>query len=249
MNTANKGGLRLKKLIGIVTILLLMLAGFMLCGCGAETIDASDCVELGEYKGLEYVPQSAEVTNDDYETAIDQLVEANPQITEITDQKIADGDTVNIDYIGYVNGEALEQATAVGVDLTIGSNTYIEGFESGLIGKKPGDKVELNLSFPDPYTVNPDLSGQKVDFDVTINFIKKTKNASYDDEFVERISSGKYKTTEEYDEYLWDKLKKDKAAAAEKAKAEELWSQVISNCYINNYPDSLINDYVQNALD
>ncbi len=96
--------------------------------------------------------------------------EAAPALDTTAGREVADGDTVNIDYTGYKDGEAFEggSTNGAGADLTIGSGTYIDGFESGLIGKKVGDTVDLNLTFPEDYGAE-DLAGADVVFTVTIN--------------------------------------------------------------------------------
>ena len=90
----------------------------------------------------------------------------------ILDRAVAEGDTVNIDYVGKRDGVAFSGGTASGSDLKIGSGSFIPGFEAGLVGAMPGETRDLNLSFPENYKNNPDLAGQAVVFTVTVNFIQ-----------------------------------------------------------------------------
>ena len=110
--------------------------------------------------------------------------ETNQTLTEGT---VEDGDTVNIDYVGKLDGEEFDGGSAEGYDLEIGSCTFIDGFEDGLIGHEIGEKVTLDLTFPDPYPNNPDLAGKPVVFDVTINAIKESQTPELNDEFVEGL--------------------------------------------------------------
>ena len=133
----------------------------------------SDYVQLGEYKGIEVTAQDTTVTDEDVETELQSQVEnATPIYEEITEGTVADGDVVNIDYEGTLDGVAFDGGTDTDFNLTIGSGQFIDGFEDGLIGKNIGDTVELNLTFPEDYTVNSDLAGQDVVFTVTINYVQ-----------------------------------------------------------------------------
>lgn len=133
--------------------------------------DISKYVKLGDYKNLEVTETKTEITDADVEDYISQqLTYKAEEITE--DRPVQENDTVNIDYTGYLDGEAFDGGSATDSDLLIGSNSFIDGFESGLIGKSKGEEVTLDLTFPDPYSNNPDLAGKPVQFKVKINAIK-----------------------------------------------------------------------------
>ena len=133
--------------------------------------DISKYVKLGDYKNLEVTETKQEIGDADVEDYISQqLTYKAEEITE--DRPVQENDTVNIDYTGYLDGEAFDGGSATDADLLIGSNSFIEGFESGLIGKSKGEEVTLDLNFPDPYSNNPDLAGKAVQFKVKINTIK-----------------------------------------------------------------------------
>lgn len=97
--------------------------------------------------------------------------EATPVLNTEEGLEVKDGNTVNIDFVGYIDGEAFEggDSKGNGYDLIIGSNAFIDGFEDGLIGHTVGETVTLELTFPEPYALNPDYAGKDVTFDVTIN--------------------------------------------------------------------------------
>ena len=160
----------------------------------------SDYVQLGEYKGIEVTAQDTTVTDEDVETELQSQVEnATPIYEEITEGTVADGDVVNIDYEGTLDGVAFDGGTDTDFNLTIGSGQFIDGFEDGLIGKNIGDTVELNLTFPEDYTTNSDLAGQDVVFTVTINYVQGEEiPQELNDEFVQRVTDGTYTTVDEY---------------------------------------------------
>ena len=171
----------MKKRVIFLTAGLCMLA--VLAGCGkkeekqdtdtAKDYKALDYVTLGDYKGMEVTVEKEEVTEEDVKAYIENLLSYYPAYEyEDTDKTVVeDGDYVNIDYEGLKDGEAFSGGTASGYVLEIGSNSFIDGFEEGLIGAKVGDKLALDLTFPDPYENNPDLAGQAVVFNVTVNKI------------------------------------------------------------------------------
>lgn len=163
----------------------------------------------GEYKGQELtLTKRAEVKEEDVlnimlSTYNQLATKASPENTVVDD-----GETVNINFSGVMEGETepFEGGTADGYNLTIGSGSFIDGFESGLIGAKVGDTVDLHLNFPDPYNPNPDLSGAPVIFTVTVNFIHaQTKEDMYDEE-VSRFTDGEYQDVDSFMGYCRDYL-------------------------------------------
>lgn len=137
----------------------------------AERPASLGTVELGEYKGVEistYPPYV--ITDEDVDSHIEYSV--LPNYMASVDEPAENGDTVNIDYVGKKDGVAFDGGTAEGTDLSLGSGTFIDGFEEGLVGHKKGEEVQLNLTFPENYG-NADLAGADVTFDVTINDVKR----------------------------------------------------------------------------
>ena len=128
---------------------------------GKIQYDAKDCVTLGDYSALQIsVKNTYEVTQEQIDDYARRMAEFYAQpVYKDTDKKVVEnGDTVNIDYEGRQDGVAFEGGTAKGAYLTIGSGRFIDGFEEGLTGKKVGETVDLNLTFPDPYEPDPDMS-------------------------------------------------------------------------------------------
>lgn len=202
---------------------------------------AGEQVTLGQYTGVEYSKQDASVSDDDVELQISQILSQNPLVEEITGRAVADGDKVNIDFVGKKDGVAFEGGTAEKFDLVIGSNSFIDGFESGLIGANVGDEVKLNLTFPENYD-NPELKGQEVEFTVTINGIKKeTPAEAFDDAFVARVSTD-YKTADEYRAAITEDLKLRNEQDAQNKQKNEVFSKVVKACQVGTLPQDRV-DY------
>ncbi len=146
-------------------------------------------VKLNDYMNMTVeLSQDYSVTDEAIQSYIEYLMSQYPSY-EVSDKKtVEDGDVVNIDYVGKVDGEEFSGGSATGQHLTIGSGSFIDGFEDGLIGVNVGDTVDLNLKFPDNYTNNTDLAGKDVVFTVTVNSIDTEKEMTYDDLTDEYVS-------------------------------------------------------------
>ena len=155
----------------------------------AETEEyvAEGSITLGEYKGIPVTVTEPTVTDEEVDAQIQQLLNSSAEYLEV-DREAHLGDQVNIDYKGMKDGVAFDGGTAEGYDLVLGSNSFIDGFESGLVGAKKGEEVTLNLTFPDPYQNNPDLAGQAVVFEVKVNNVKEKTVPELTDDFVAKVS-------------------------------------------------------------
>ncbi len=180
-------------------------------------VEKGKVTKLGTYKGVEVTKESTEVTDEELDARIKSILDANPEYIEVKDRAAQNGDIVDIDYVGMKDGVAFDGGTAEGYKLELGSGSFIDGFEDGLVGAKTGDGLSLILTLPDPYQ-NPDLAGQAVVFDVTVNGIEEKKEAVLDDNFVQRIS----------DMSTADEFKADTLADME-AEKEEKANQKIEN--------------------
>lgn len=145
-------------------------------------------VELGEYKGLEGKEIDAEVTEEDVNEQIEALL---AQYTELVvkDGEVAEGDVANIDFKGFVDGEAFEGGEAEGHDLEIGSGTFIPGFEEQLVGLKAGDEKDVKVTFPEEYQAE-ELQGKEATFEVKVNEVKEKETPEFNDDFVKEELEG-----------------------------------------------------------
>lgn len=197
---------KMKKIL--VSLLVAAMTMTMLAGCGTKETENTDetttsetatgshnlkdinvddyVLELGEYKGLQLVATKQVVTDEHVTVYIDNMLQNNPKRVEITDRAVQTGDVVNLDYAGTENGVAFDGGTAQGSELTIGSGTFILGFEDGMIGMNIGETKDINLTFPENYK-NTDLAGKAVVFKVTVNSIYEEQPQELNDEFVKGL--------------------------------------------------------------
>lgn len=152
-----------------------------------EAYVAEDSVKLGQYKEIKVTVTEPSVTDEEVEAQIQQMLNSKAEYKEV-DREAKLNDQVNIDYKGLLDGEAFEGGTAEGANLVLGSGDFIDGFEDGLVGAKKGDKKSLNLTFPDPYSNNPDLAGKAVVFEVTVNAVKERVIPELTDELIAEVS-------------------------------------------------------------
>lgn len=208
----------------------------------AEEEALKGSVVLGEYIGIEYTPMDTTVTDEDVEATIQNVLAMNVSYEEVN-RAAADGDMVNIDYVGKKDGVAFDGGTAEGSDLLLGSDSFIDGFEDGLIGAKKGDSVTLNLTFPENYP-SEDLAGQEVTFDVTVNAVKEEKEAVLNDDFVKslELESGAT-TTEEYRKGIRDSLKENNECIAKMQMENDVLEAVIANCQFSDIDARIEKDY------
>lgn len=199
-----------------------------------------DYVKLGEYKNLEVTEQpKPEVTEEVLENNIHYLLVNNYKPVEVTeDRAVQQDDTVNIDYTGYMDGKEFEGGADTGADLRIGSGSFIDGFEDGLIGHKKGDEVTLDLTFPDPYKPNPDFSGKAVQFKVKIN--KISAPPALTDEWV--AANTEFKTVEEFRNAQKEAIQVSLDSDYDTQVKSDLFGLVVENSEITKYPEDLMAD-------
>lgn len=227
-----------KKTLALLTVLSLILS-MSACGSSAKPYDydLSEYVTLGEYIGVEVEKvEPAAVTDEDVEQEIMIRLEENATTEEFDEGVIEDGVTANIDFEGRIDGETFEGGSATGHSLVIGSGSFIEGFESGLIGKSVGETVELNLTFPEDY--NEEYGGKDVVFTVKINSFSKEIVPDLDEEFVKKVSDAN--TIDEYKALVKEELEVQAKEVAEQTMKADAWEQVYSNAVITKYPEAEI---------
>lgn len=205
--------------------------------------NAAEYVELGQYKGLE-VQIDLTASEDEIAEEMEYYLQSADVMEEFTEGTVAEGDTVNIDYEGKKDGVAFDGGTAKGYDLTIGSGSFIDGFEDGLIGVTVGETVDLNLTFPENY-FSADLAGQEVVFTVTVHSIKRMPELT--DELVSTITEGEYTTVDSYKEYIRGYLEESKAAERDNMIMANLLTQVSFNSTIKEYPQVMV-DFSVNEM-
>lgn len=167
-----------------------------------EGINVEDYVETFDVNDVTLAKADLEFTDAEVEEDIQSQLENFKDLNTDKKLEVKSGDDVSIDYVGTMDGEEFEGGSAEDYTLTIGSGSFIEGFEDQLIGSHPGDQVTVNVTFPDPYENNPDYAGKDASFAVTVKGIYQL--GEFTDEFVQKNLSDKAQTVDEYKQYLKD---------------------------------------------
>lgn len=204
-------------------------------------------VELGEYKGLEVMKHSTDVSNKEVADELERRRQQQAELVLKEDEPAAEGDTVVIDFEGKVDGKPFDGGKAENYSLELGSKTFIPGFEDQLVGHKAGDEVEVKVTFPDDYQAK-DLQGKDAVFEVKIHEVKQKELPELDDDFAKDIDDD-VDTLEELKAKVKDEIKEQKEAAAKNAVQEEAISKAVENAKIGDIPEAMIEDDVQRQMD
>lgn len=206
----------------------------------ADKFKASDYVTLSEYKGIEVTVDRIRITDSLVDKMIQNQLESNATVEEVTGRAVMDGDIVNIDFEGFKDGVAFDGGSAEGVDLKIGSGQFIPGFEEGLIGANIGETVSLDLTFPEVYQNNPDLAGQAVVFKITINSISESKVPELTEEYVKENTE--YDSIQAYKDAVRQQLQEISDENFETERMNAVLNKLIETSTFSTIPQSLL-DY------
>ena len=201
-------------------------------------------VTLGEYKGVEVKKEHTLVTEDDVNAEIEK--ERNKQAAEVSvdDRAVAEGDTVNLDYSGSVDGVKFAGGTAEGQTLKIGSHTFIPGFEEQMVGMNIGEEKDLNVTFPAEYHA-PDLAGKEAVFHVKVNSITETQLPALDDDFAKDISE--FDTLDAYKADVRAKLEAQAAERDNNAFTNAVIEKVMANATVE-IPDAMVERQIDSMV-
>ncbi|MBN4913055.1 trigger factor [Staphylococcus sp. EG-SA-13] len=201
------------------------------------TVTVEPEVELGDYKGLSIEKQDRDVTDEEFNQAIEDAVSRQAELT-VKEGEIAEGDVVNINFDGYVDGEAFEGGQAEGYDLEIGSGSFIPGFEEQLIGLKANDSKDVVVTFPEEYHAE-ELAGKEATFKCEVNEVKSKEIPELDDELAQELDES-VSTVDEYKEKLRKDLEEAKVNQAEATEKEEAITKATDNAKVD-IPEAMIN--------
>lgn len=211
----------------------------------ALNFKAEDYVKLGEYKNLKVQYPVPEVLEEDVEYAVQELQDENKEYREITDRPAKEGDSVNIDYTGTLDGEEFEGGSDTDYELVLGSGDFLEDFENSLIGKNKGETVTFPVTFPEEY-FDSEVEGKQAEFTVTVNKISEVIVPEYTDEFVAKVTD--YKTIEEYEEYIRGDLISAAQEESVSASGEDALALAVENAEIDGYPQELYDFYYDETI-
>ena len=202
-------------------------------------------VTLGEYKGVEVEKQNTEVLDEEIDAEIFKERESNSRMIDVEDRAVENGDTVNLDFEGFVDGEAFEGGKGEGYPLVIGSNTFIPGFEEQLIGANIDEEKEVNVTFPEDYQAE-ELKGKAAVFKCKVNRIQKKELPEVDDEFAKDVSE--FDTLEEYKADIRKKLAEEKEKDAQRAKEDAVINKIIETSEMD-IPDAMVDAQIDQMAD
>lgn len=239
----SKNSLWIPAVAGMIAVIVIA-GGFVVWkwkgqNASRSNYNPAEYVKLGKYVGLKV---SLAVTEEDIQDELDTVLEEH-----ITYEQIAgtteSGQKIYADYEGYVDGQRMD-VTCGGNYVDLGSGEWPEGFEANLIGASTGETKVFTIPVPEGTYEDETVDGKEVEYHVTIQYICGEEiKPEYTDEFVQSVSN-KYKTTEEYTEYLRQKLKKEN----DEQKEEYAWSEVMQKAKAKKYPKSLLKDARQEVL-
>ena len=213
------------------------------------TVTTKPEVTLGEYKGLEVDKVSTRVTQKEVDAKIQEEAEKNARTITVEDRAVQDGDEVVLDFEGFVDGVAFEGGKGENYPLTIGSGSFIPGFEEQLVGAETEKEVEVKVTFPEDYHAE-DLKGKEAVFKCTVHEIKAKELPEIDDEFAAEVSE--FDTLEEYKADVKAKIKEQKAAEGKAKQEDQVVEQAVKNAtyelpeaMVETQAEQMANDFAQ----
>ena len=206
-------------------------------------------VTLGQYKGLEAERKDESVSDEDVDNELNSVRKRNARMIDIDDRAAEMGDTVDIDFDGYLDGERFDGGKAEGYSLELGSNSFVPGFEDQIVGMKIGEEKDIDITFPENYT--PELAGKAVVFKIKLNGITTPELPELDDEFAKDVSE--FDTLDEYKTSLREDLEKRRKDEAENEFRANVLKQAVNTlkaeipeCMILEKVEQTIRDYASN---
>lgn len=199
-------------------------------------------ITLGEYKGVEAYKETPAVTDEEVDAELERVQKRNARITA-ADREAKDGDTVNIDYDGYLNGERFDGGKDEKHDLTLGSHSFVPGFEEQLVGLKAGDEKDIDITFPENY--HQDLAGKAVVFKVKVNEVKESQLPALDDDFAKDVSE--FDTLDAYKADLKANMLKSKQDSADNEFKSAALQKAADNMTVA-MPDEMVDEQIDNMI-
>ena len=200
-------------------------------------------VALGQYKGLEAPRAEAKVTDEDVDARLKEMAERNSRVVSV-DRAVEKGDTANINFEGFLNGEPFDGGKGEDHDLEIGSGSFVPGFEDQIIGMKAEEEKDIDITFPEDY--HADLAGKAVVFHVKVNAVKVKELPAIDDEFAKDVSE--FDTLEELKGDVRGKLTAEREEAAGRAFEDVLMGKVADGL-TGEIPDAMVEQQAQRFVD
>lgn len=209
---------------------------------------ASDYVKLDQYTGVEVEVPNKTVTDDEFEQAIQDLLNSYGEYEKITDRVTAEGDTIVYDYSGAVDGVVFDSGTAKDQVLTLGEGNFVDGFEEGLIGAEIGKEFVVDAHFPENYG-NEQLNGKTAQFTMYIHYIQgEFIVPEFTDDFVKSLEDYTVSTVDEFKDVYYKELSQQKAAYMDDVAMNEVFTTLLAQAEFSGYPESYVEIYNQDMM-
>jgi trigger factor len=202
--------------------------------------------EIKNYQNLSFKPKSTDVTSKDVDDALKEIMEKNARLVPANNRPAQQKDVVNINFKGFIDGVDFEGGIAENYDLKLGSDTFIPGFESSIVGHSKDEEFQIKLRFPKDYQARS-FADKEVIFEIKINEIKEPKLPELNDDFIKDIDD-KIDTVDEYKKYLTESLKKYKQMEYERDQENQLANQLINLTEVE-IPDAMVESKIKEELE
>ena len=246
----------MKKTLALILTGVLLVLALASCGSAKDYVnyaktDLSAYVTPGAYKNLTVeLPHVDPVDDAAVDAEIKKVLEAHKTFTTV-ERAAAEGDTVNIDYVGSIDGVEFENGADTDAELVLGDGGMIDGFEDGIVGMTAGETKTVDATFPDPYENNPDLAGKTAQFKITLNAVKEETVPELTDALVAELAGDGHshiddehkdsvKTAEDYRAYVREQLEKTYNDSVRKNQYLYTWTAIVNGCEIKKYPESAV---------
>lgn len=207
--------------------------------------NVSDFVKLGDYKGLEVTyPSVYAVADEDVQEEIQYELEENTEYEEVKDRAAQEGDIVNIDFTGTIDGTEFEGGSAEGYELELGAGEFLEDFEKNVIGKKAGETAVFKVTFPEDY--DEELGGKEAEFTVKLNSISEAVVPELNEDFVKSVSD--FETVKEYEDSVRQRLETDAKDESKMEAQENALQLAIQNAEVSGYPQKLYDFFYDDTV-
>ena len=234
-----------------LAVMLAMAVTLTAAGCGNEEpvkkpydYNLEEYIKVGEYKGLEYTAFEVEVTDEEVDAAIEDVMSEYTTQTKVNEGTVKSGDYVNIKYTMEIDGELVEGTDLQNYTVKVGDSGLMPDVDKALIGTEVGETVTVETAFSEDYDINPEYAGKDVKYVIEVQYIAVPEYQELTDEFAKETLS--VKNAAEYRELVKETLYQNELAEARYAAGEEIWKQVVEEAEVLQYPEAEVTKTAEN---
>lgn len=232
--------------IKVLALVLVMMTSLMSsCGDGLAIPDEynyddfSQFIKLGEYKGLEYEDMKAQVSDEELQEGIAEMLAESAGSKQVKKGTVKEDSKINIDYCGSIDGVEFDGGSAEGVDVDMADNNFIDGFAEGILGHEAGTTFDINVTFPENYGAE-ELAGKDAVFKITVNYIEEESVPEYNDEWVKNNTD--FDSVEEFEKSLRKEMLNNKSTESSNDQRSEIFNRILDDSEVIEYPEKEYNN-------